>query len=75
MSVDAARAGGTIEQVSIYDDFHETVIRFIDPSAIRPLKVVVDGGNGMAGPMVGPLLERPRTRAQRGVLGAEWRVP
>ncbi len=23
-----------------------------------PLKVVVDGGNGMAGPMVGPLLER-----------------
>jgi phosphomannomutase len=23
----------------------------------RPLKVVVDGGNGMAGPMVGPLLE------------------
>ena len=26
-------------------------------SAPRPLKVVVDGGNGMAGPMVGPLLE------------------
>ena len=26
--------------------------------AHRPLKVVVDGGNGMAGPMVGPLLER-----------------
>ena len=24
----------------------------------RPLKVVVDGGNGMAGPMVGPLLEQ-----------------
>ena len=24
----------------------------------EPLKVVVDGGNGMAGPMVGPLLER-----------------
>ena len=30
----------------------------IDPAKIRPLKVVVDGGNGMAGPMVGPLLER-----------------
>ena len=25
---------------------------------MRPLRVVVDGGNGMAGPMVGPLLER-----------------
>ena len=25
---------------------------------MKPLKVVVDGGNGMAGPMVGPLLEQ-----------------
>ena len=25
---------------------------------MRPLRVVVDGGNGMAGPMAGPLLER-----------------
>ncbi len=33
-------------------------MEFIDPSTIRPLKVVVDGGNGMAGPMVGPLLEQ-----------------
>ena len=28
------------------------------PTSVRPLRVVVDGGNGMAGPMVGPLLER-----------------
>ena len=28
------------------------------PPTVTPLKVVVDGGNGMAGPMVGPLLER-----------------
>ena len=55
---DPADGGGTVEQVSIYDDFHEEVSKFIDPAAIRPLKVVVDGGNGMAGPMVGPLLER-----------------
>ena len=50
--------GGSVEQVEIYDDFHRRVMGFIDPSAIRPLKVVVDGGNGMAGPMVGPLLEQ-----------------
>jgi phosphomannomutase len=31
---------------------------FVDASVVRPLKVVVDGGNGMAGPMVGPLLEQ-----------------
>jgi phosphomannomutase len=30
----------------------------VDLGAIRPLKVVLDGGNGMAGPMVGPILER-----------------
>ena len=28
------------------------------PVDVKPLKVVVDGGNGMAGPMVGPLLDR-----------------
>ena len=33
------------------------------PGAVKPMKVVVDGGNGMAGPMVGPILERLRPRA------------
>ncbi len=48
---------GSIEQVDLYAGFHETVLRFIDPSVIKTLKVVVDGGNGMAGPVAGPLLE------------------
>jgi phosphomannomutase len=48
---------GSLEQVDLYGEFHETVLEFIDPSVIRPLKVVVDGGNGMAGPVAGPLLE------------------
>ncbi|MEA2312864.1 MAG: phosphomannomutase, partial [Solirubrobacteraceae bacterium] len=50
--------GGSTEEVDVADDFREAALRFIDPSAIKPLRVVVDGGNGMAGPMVGPLLER-----------------
>ena len=50
--------GGTFEEVDIYEDFQRAALAFIDPEAIKPLKVVVDGGNGMAGPMVGPLLER-----------------
>jgi phosphomannomutase len=33
-------------------------MRFIEPSKVRPMKVVLDGGNGMAGPMAGPLLDR-----------------
>ena len=53
-----APGGGSHEEVDIYDDFQRAALRFIDPAAIKPLKVVVDGGNGMAGPMVGPLLEQ-----------------
>ena len=51
-----APGGGTVEAVSIYEDFQRTALGFIDPSSIRPRRLVVDGGNGMAGPMVGPLL-------------------
>jgi phosphomannomutase len=47
-----------VEHVDIYAEFQSAALRFIDPASVRPLKVVVDGGNGMAGPMVGPLLER-----------------
>jgi phosphomannomutase len=49
---------GRVETLDIYPEFHEKVLSFIDPAAVKPLKVVVDGGNGMAGPMVGPILER-----------------
>jgi phosphomannomutase len=49
--------GGSVQEVSVWDEFHAAALKFIDPSAIKPLRVVVDGGNGMAGPMVGPLLE------------------
>src|SRR5581483_8673942 len=52
---------GRLEELDVYPEFQAAALRFIDPdvvrSAERPLKVVVDGGNGMAGPMVGPLLE------------------
>jgi phosphomannomutase len=50
--------GGTVEAVDVYDGFHQRVLGFIEPERVQPLRVVVDGGNGMAGPMVGPLLER-----------------
>jgi phosphomannomutase len=53
-----APGGGSAEEVDVSAAFHEAVLRFIDPANVTPLKVVVDGGNGMAGPMVGPLLER-----------------
>jgi phosphomannomutase len=50
--------GGSYEEIDIYAGFQRDALKFIDPAKIKPLKVVVDGGNGMAGPMVGPLLEQ-----------------
>ncbi len=55
---DPASGSGSVTEVDVYDAFQAAALRVIDPAAIRRLKVVVDGGNGMAGPMVGPLLER-----------------
>jgi phosphomannomutase len=54
----AAPGGGSAEEVDVGAEFREAALRFIEPANVAPLKVVVDGGNGMAGPMIGPLLER-----------------
>jgi phosphomannomutase len=54
-------AEGTLEEADIYAEFQKAALGFIDAESVRSaprrLKVIVDGGNGMAGPMVGPLLE------------------
>lgn len=49
--------GGSVERVEIGSDFQEKVCSFVDTGSISGLRVVVDGGNGMAGPMVGPILD------------------
>jgi phosphomannomutase len=54
----AAPGGGSWEEVDIWDEFRAHVLSFIDPAKVKPMKVVVDGGNGMGGPMVGPILEQ-----------------
>lgn len=52
-----APGGGSVEPIAIAESFEQRVRSLVDTSAIKPLKVVVDGGNGMAGPMAGPLLD------------------
>jgi phosphomannomutase len=53
-----AAGGGSIEEIDVYEDFQAAALEFIDPAKVKPMKVVVDGGNGMAGVMVGPLLRK-----------------
>jgi phosphomannomutase len=50
--------GGSVEEVDVWDEYHSHALSFIDASSVKPMVVVIDGGNGMAGPMVGPILEK-----------------
>jgi phosphomannomutase len=54
---DPAGARGRVEEAAIAEDFRAAALGYIDASRLRPMKIVLDGGNGMAGPMVGPLLD------------------
>jgi phosphomannomutase len=53
-----AEEPGELTSEDIADGFRKDALGYIDPGAIRPMKVMLDGGNGMAGPMVGPILDR-----------------
>jgi phosphomannomutase len=48
---------GDYAEQDVAEEYRAAAARFVDMDAIRPSKVVLDGGNGMAGPMVGPLLD------------------
>jgi len=60
----AARRGQVSEE-DIWPAFVDRVLSFVDPAAIRPLRVVVDAANGMAGAMLPPVLERLPIEAVR----------
>jgi phosphomannomutase len=49
---------GTITQEDIWPRFVERVLSFVDLGAVKPLRVVIDAANGMAGVMLPPVLER-----------------
>jgi phosphomannomutase len=49
---------GSVREVDIWPAYVERVLSFVDVDAIKPLKVVIDAANGMAGVMLPPVLER-----------------
>jgi phosphomannomutase len=55
---DRGQSPGMAEEVDIYPAFVEKVLSFIDADAVKPLRVVFDAANGMAGAMLPPILER-----------------
>ena len=52
------RTPGRVRKYDVYPRFVERVLSFIDVGAVRPLRVVIDAANGMAGATLPPLLDR-----------------
>ena len=49
---------GSVEEGEISEDYAEHCLSFIETEGLRPLKIVVDAGNGMAGKMLPPVFEK-----------------
>ena len=62
-----AQAGehGTVAPYDVWPGYVARVLSFVDLDAIKPLRVVIDAANGMAGAMLPPVLERLPIEAVR----------
>jgi phosphomannomutase len=49
---------GEVRDVDIWPEYVARVLSFVDVDAIKPLRIVIDAANGMAGVMLPPVLER-----------------
>ena len=49
---------GSVSEEDVWPRFVDRVLSFVDVSALRPLRIVVDAANGMAGAMLPPVLDR-----------------
>jgi phosphomannomutase len=56
---------GHVQRYDVWPAFVERVLSFVEVAAIRPLRVVIDAANGMAGAMLPPVLERLPVEAIR----------
>jgi phosphomannomutase len=60
-----SQARGQVEEYDIWPAYVDRVLSFVELAEIRPLKVVIDAANGMAGAMLPPVLERLPIEAVR----------
>ena len=52
------QAPGQVRKEDVFPGYVDKVLSFIDPGAVKPLRVVIDAANGMGGAMLPPVLER-----------------
>ena len=66
VSGEGGDGGSSVAAYDIWPAYVERVLSFIDVGALRPLKVVIDAANGMAGEMLPPVLAKlPSVSAER----------
>jgi len=56
--IPAPTSPGTVTESQFLDDYLDHVLSFIDPNVIRPFRLVLDAGSGMAGLVGPPLFDR-----------------
>ena len=45
-------ATGTVYKIDIMEDYIKRLLSYVDPAKLKPLKVVINTGNGAAGPII-----------------------
>jgi phosphomannomutase len=56
--LEANEYAGSVEVGDVAEDYATHCLSFIEQDGLRPLKIVVDAGNGMAGKMLPPIFEK-----------------
>ena len=73
---EAVERRGLVREEDIWPSFVAKVLSFVDVGAIRPLRIVVDAANGMAGVMLPPVLEHlPQLEVTRCYFDPDGRFP
>jgi len=54
---EASEYAGSVEEADITAEYANHCLSFINTGDLRPLKIIVDAGNGMAGKMLPPIFE------------------
>jgi phosphomannomutase len=63
--VSGGQTPGHVQKHDVYPAYVEKVMSFIDADSVKPLRVVIDAANGMAGVMLPPVLDRIPVEAVR----------
>jgi phosphomannomutase len=72
---DGGHAAGQVQKEDVLPAYVDKVLSFIDPAAVRPLRVVIDAANGMASVMLAPVLERLPIEAARHFFEPDGNFP